>query len=239
MNVLELTLHRQAKLGELPDVCEDVFAQVHAVENDVETLSVAVSDGATMTSFARVWAELLTTTFVSNRIDDSTFGFWIPILRKAWFTRLPPDLPWHSEEKVAQGAGATLLGLRVVRDTSGTAWVAIAVGDTCLLRYDGNRIVESFPIAGSADFDNAPPLISSADHAVIPTPTRTTGMLARHDVLLVATDALAKYLIERNGELDPLELLREEGRDGRFDDLRASGAMKNDDIAFAMVRIAP
>lgn len=232
-------MHRQSKLGELPDICEDVLAQAHAVENDVETLSVAVSDGATMTSFARTWAELLTTSFVFSKIDDSTFGRIIPILRKAWFTQLPPDLPWHSEEKVAQGAGATLLGLRVVSDAAGTAWVAIAIGDTCLLRYDGSQVIESFPISECADFDNVPLLISSAEHAEIPAPARATGMLAQHDVLLIATDALAKYLLERNGKLDPLELVREEGRNERFDDLRASGAMKNDDIAFAMIRFAP
>jgi hypothetical protein len=237
--ILELTMHRQSKLGEEQDLCEDVYAHDHTIENEVETLSVALSDGATMTSFARTWAELITSFFVSGKLESTTFGLMIPILRTIWLTRLPADLPWHSEEKVAQGAGATLLGLRVSRDGLGTAWVATAIGDTCLLRYDGTRVVESFPITDSSGFDNAPSLISSAGHAVIPVPAQTTGTLAEHEVLLIATDALAKYLLEHDSELDPLDLVRDEGRSERFDDLRASGAMKNDDIAFALVRLAP
>jgi hypothetical protein len=237
---LETSIHRQPKLGETAETCEDVFALQRRVLDDAESVRIALSDGATMTSFARTWAQILTGWFTQRRFhDEASFRIALRIMRRYWSTKLPADLPWHSEEKVAQGAGATLLGVDVVSNGDGVHWKALAVGDTCLLSYAGTHIEHSFPLATSEEFDYTPGLISSALDAEIPVPAFATGELAQDGVLVLATDALAKFLIERDGQIDPLELAQPDGRDGRFDQLRTDGSMKNDDIALAVVRLGP
>jgi Protein phosphatase 2C len=239
---LGVITHRRAKLGENANVCEDVITVQRRVEDDSEFVRIGVSDGATMTSFARSWAELLTHWFANRMFsstafhDQAAFARALRLVRIMWSLRVPKDLPWHSQVKVAEGAGATLLGVEIGYRGSRLTWEALAVGDTCLLQYDGARIAQSFPLSTSDAFANMPDLISSAPDSAIPVPTVTCGTLSEDGVLVVATDALAKYLIEHDGEIDPLELAADAGCGERLDALRMAGTMKNDDVALALVR---
>ncbi|HEX3464831.1 MAG TPA: protein phosphatase 2C domain-containing protein [Candidatus Elarobacter sp.] len=242
---LGVITHRRAKLGENASVCEDVINVQRRVEEDGESVRVGVSDGATMTSFARSWAELLTHWFANRMFsstafhDQAAFARALRLVRILWSLRVPKNLPWHSEVKVAEGAGATLLGVEIAYRGSSLTWEALAVGDTCLLQYDGARITRSFPVTTSDGFANTPDLISSAADSAIPVPTVMRGTLGEDGVLVVATDALAKYLIEHDGEIDPLELVADARCDERLDALRMAGTMKNDDVALALIRPEP
>ncbi len=241
---LTVITHRRAKLGENADVCEDVINVQRRVQQDCEFLRVGVSDGATMTSFARSWAELLTHWFANQMLtpntfhDQAAFARSLRLVRMVWSLRIPKDLPWHSQEKVAQGAGATLLGVEIGANGCGVTWEALAVGDTCLLQYDGARIAQSFPLTTSEAFANIPDLVSSAADSAIPVPNLTRGTLRGDDLLVLATDALAKYLLEHDGEIDPFQLADERCGE-HLDALRVTGTMKNDDVALAVIKAEP
>lgn len=241
---IAIATYRTAKLGESAEACEDVIGQQRRSENGNDYVRVALSDGATMSSFARRWAELLTHFFVHRHLsspafyEEAAFARALRIMRQAWRARLPSDLPWHSEVKVAEGAAATLLGVEVVVNGEGARWNALAVGDTCLLQYDGKRIMHAFPIAKSEEFAYTPELLLSAPETRIPVPLFAAGSLSDGDVLVLATDALAKYLLEHDGEVDPAELAGGDRCAERLDALRADGTMKNDDIAIALLRSA-
>jgi hypothetical protein len=171
--------------------------------------------------------------------DQAAFASSLRLVRILWSLRIPKDLPWHSQVKVAQGAGATLLGVEIGSNGYGVTWEALAVGDTCLLQYDGARIAQSFPLTTSEAFANIPDLISSAADSAIPVPTLTRGTLSEDGVLVLATDALAKYLLEHDGEIDPFRLAADERCGEHLDALRMTGTMKNDDIALTLIKAEP
>ncbi len=83
---------------------------------------LAIADGATESSFARVWAQALTAGFVAQ--PDATFPLhtenpeqcrariqeWTQPLQQEWHSRIPWNtLPWFAEDKARAGAFATLL----------------------------------------------------------------------------------------------------------------------------------
>src|SRR5262245_37115816 len=95
----------------------------------------AIADGASESSFAGLWAQLLSEGFVNRTQGFRTNGSWLATLRERWSAAVDPlELPWYAEQKREQGAFATFLGL-VIRSGRGGGrgwWRAVAVGDGCL-----------------------------------------------------------------------------------------------------------
>ena len=90
---------------------------------------LAIADGATESSFARVWAQALTAGFVAQ--PDAIFPLhterpehcrariqeWTQPLQREWHSRIPwTTLPWFAEDKARAGAFATLLTFQMQRD---------------------------------------------------------------------------------------------------------------------------
>jgi hypothetical protein len=106
---------------------EDAFA--------ITQSSVAIADGATESSFARVWAEALVEGFTNEHaveaeleptLEDSGGRWWttrdlreyVAPLQRAWKAKVPWDrLAWFAEDKARSGAFATLLVFQFLRDS--------------------------------------------------------------------------------------------------------------------------
>ncbi|MDO8971463.1 MAG: hypothetical protein Q7U74_12290, partial [Saprospiraceae bacterium] len=146
--------------GNSPEENEDAFSP--EIQQQVFTmqaqLTCAVADGATQTSFSRAWARLLVQkaasmvpTYDLTELLSAAQADW-----KGMVSRI--NLPWHAEEKVRQGAFATLLWLGILDlqvpgyvstspflpsnrlGRSGGSWKAVAVGDTCLFQFRKNEL---------------------------------------------------------------------------------------------------
>src|SRR3954468_13385292 len=72
-------------------------------------------------------------------------------------------LPWYAEEKARAGAFAALVGLELSRQGNEDCgqWSALACGDSCFFQLRSEAVIESFPIARSDEFSNAPLLLGS------------------------------------------------------------------------------
>src|SRR5437763_7927962 len=71
----------------------------------------AVADGASETSFAGRWAQLLTEGFLTAARPPA-LSEWVGESRRCWSSEIMGlELPWYAEMKRDQGAFATLLGL--------------------------------------------------------------------------------------------------------------------------------
>lgn len=188
------------KLGSSAGEYEDAWA-CHAEPSGPRQLSrCALADGASESSFARLWANILVRAFARGEWDAEPGGQrGLDALRGRWrriVSRRP--LPWHAAEKVGQGAYATFLGLELEALRGPAArWRAVALGDSCLFQLRSGEVVRAFPFASRAALPLRPRALCSrpGDTGALPL---AWGEARAGDVFLLMTDALAHWSL---GEL--------------------------------------
>src|SRR5262249_53926449 len=113
------------KRGNTHEEYEDAFWPPEPLDIDSRLLRFAVADGATETSFARSWAQILTRAYCRDQLSEKKIRKHLPQLEQQWHSSIgKASLPWYAEEKLSHGAFATLLGLTVFDGT----WQASAIG---------------------------------------------------------------------------------------------------------------
>lgn len=220
------------KSGHSSHEYEDAFAvsgldTVHAPA-DARTFRAAVADGATEAAFSRSWANRLTAAFVQSGDVESS----MPALRQSFRSRSQRRLPWYLEAKLEEGAHAAMLGLEIQAHGTVRTWKAAAVGDCCLFHVPSTGRPFSWPLDATDTFTHTPDLISSAAADPLPSFLEASGTWHPGDAFILATDALAAWLISTG----PAALLTAENR---FDELvleaRADGLMRDDDVTAVIV----
>lgn len=202
-----------------------------------EVIRVAVSDGATESSWSGPWAQLLVDSFVAGELpteDGDQFVKAIPGLAERWKKQtegLIDSANARAVRKRDQGAWATFLGIEV--RPSSRSWRAIAVGDSCLLRdaEEEKPKVLSWPIEKASDFDTTPPLVSTLEGST-PQPKFLEGKLGDSTHLWAATDAISKFLLQWPSILVGHERFSEVA-DGMYEmllPLQGGGVLKMDDL---------
>ena len=231
------------KSGNSAEEYEDAWA--HRRAGVPSGVRVAVADGATESSFAKLWAVLLAESFVRSELAGAEFFERLEPARRLWRRRLAGrPLPWFATEKAAQGAFAAFLGVQI--DAHQNRWTALAVGDCCLMQVDnvgkGMRVVKAFPLQKSSQFTMSPYLIGSRSNGELKDERIqiTKGSLRDGDMLLLATDALAAWLLKQHEGGRPLWhwIYRKLGTPESFAAMVAYGrknGLRNDD--FTLVRI--
>jgi len=219
------------KAGHAYDECED------SIDGDPETGRFAIADGASESYAAGEWARRLVTGFVSEGATDN----WLTDSRNAWQEETGGGaLSWYAEDKLAHGAHATFLGLSIRLAGESVEWEAIAVGDSCLFVISQDNPPVAFPVTQSSGFTSAPALVTSRGAG--PGWKVERGTLRPSDILLLATDALAQYLLASSEEGDfagPTLLgLEEEDDFALWVALaRDQGKLRNDDMALGVVEV--
>jgi hypothetical protein len=229
------------KRGNTSEEYEDAFWPLEPVNLDSERFRFAIADGATESSFAGSWARLLVRAYCRDQLSEKKIRKQLPRLQKEWYSAIGSvSLPWYAEEKLTQGAFATMLGLTLCdgRSSSELAWDSTAIGDSCLFQVRGGEIITSFPIERSDQFNNHPMLMSSNSsnwNGELSHVAHARGAWEPTDVFYLMTDAIAGWFLKsvENGER-PSTLLDQFHADGEFeqwiDSLRESGSMRNDDV---------
>ncbi|MGW6522591.1 hypothetical protein [Streptomyces sp. NPDC054962] len=168
-------------------------------------------------------------------------------------------LKWYEEAKLASGAFATLLAVRleyghsqpVYEGKEDGSWHAAALGDSCIFQIRGNEIISLFPVESSADFGNTPSLLgSNANRELVCRRTAfLDGSFKHGDEFFLMTDSIAAWFLstvekthpsELKGILDQLRgFSRTENRsafESWLSSLIASGTLRNDDVTFMHIR---
>ena len=217
------------------------YEDAYAVEPGA--LRFAVADGASETSFARQWAELLVDRFVQEPPTPEALREWMAPMQAEWAgANKPKATAWYAEEKARDGAFSSLLGVALENGR----WRALAVGDSCLVVVRSGKVLRAFPLAHAADFNNRPLLLSSvakANQNVWDTVRVEEGELVAKDHLLLMTDALAQwFLAESEMGRRPWAALARAATPEAFgslvDYLRSGGALRNDDVTLVRVEVA-
>src|SRR5882672_891146 len=96
------------KSGHAEHEYEDAFAVESAA------LRFAVADGASETSYAKQWAELLVARFVNEPPTAPELREWVAPMQAAWVGEHQGKAQaWYAEEKAREGAFSSLLGVAV------------------------------------------------------------------------------------------------------------------------------
>lgn len=231
---------------------EDAWDRYPKIQDAGAFLRLAVADGATASSFAREWAELLARAFVHRRfvtagglrraVTDAA-PFW-------WRMVLARPLPWYAEEKARRGAFTSLVGLHLTGDsrTDGSTtegeWQALASGDACLFHVRADSLLAAFPLQHPEQFTDTPALLSSHlarnSQAKILT---LSGRWQAGDSFILATDALAAWFLADAGRGGrPWQSLSALGDQRMFrawlDEMRATGRVRNDDATCIIVQLS-
>ena len=216
---------------------EDEYEDALAVQNE-RTLPfyTAVADGATETAFARAWARRLTEGFIADRPGDAAaLADQLPRWQADWAADVQArsaSLPWYAAAKAEEGAFAALLGLVLHPDAS---WHALAIGDACLFHLRGGTLVgRPWPVETADAFGHHPTLASSLPGS-LPAAQTLGGTWQRGDAFLMATDALAAWLMQ-NGPAAALGFTS-----GTFSETvrqaRTAREMRNDDVTLVALEI--
>ena len=235
------------KEAETPDDRQDAYCW-----ND-ENGCYAVADGATRSFFPKEWATLLVEHFCENTDLSSVktdWKDWISPIQQKWYEQI--------EEKVSErnlfyltnsfnsqeSAVSTFIGIEFNKDNG--EWEAMIVGDSCLFHESGSRF-KSYLIENSAAFTNHPEVFASFAKDDYSEPTFIHGSTNPGDTFILATDALAKWILEHeetgklDAALDRLKAIRMDEEFYQFvHEARHNEAIRlvNDDVTLMLISVA-
>ena len=248
-----------SKKGEESDDCQDSIHPFQAAADDTENCIFAVSDGTTTSFFSRVWARTLTRHFAEN--PDQPFSNWETWLRDAqekwqagvkeraeasdasFFTRNG----FHAHKPAAATLAALALG---EASENGRSWRALVLGDSCIFFLRENGQPRVLNLETSAEFSSVVKTVESwwkdDSHRPILIESLPTGVespIAEHDTVLIASDALSKWMLLRHErDLPVWGSVLALNDDSEFVDLvakarvEAEDPLENDDVALAVLR---
>lgn len=245
------------KDGNREDENEDAVSPqlANGIRINGDRFSCAMSDGATASSFSKLWAALLVNEASLSHDMQKDFFLTINNARMRWKTQLDGNqLTWPAMIKVRQGAFATLLWFHIWHQngfpfqqtlSNARGWTAHAVGDTCLFQVNKGRFIGSYPLTKADQFNNTPDLISTnaAYQRITPGKGNFSGEWQKGDHFLISSDALAQWIvrkIETNTMTWPMvsenltSLVRYQTW---IRSLRRQGQIKNDDTSLISISV--
>ncbi|MER8032065.1 hypothetical protein ABTZ78_24235 [Streptomyces bauhiniae] len=265
---LYVTRFMVPKAGITRDECEDALCVLPDEPYDtlVEgAFTAAVCDGATESLLSGEWARMLASQAARSAArPDGLFASsarfeafaadvverWAGWLKEYTDRRSNRGQPlqWYEEAKLSVGAHATLLTAAFTPDPDMAQWwwKAAALGDSCLFHIRDGCLLTSHPVATADEFGNRPELFGSnnRDTGLLADRTRLlNGTCVSGDILLLATDALAAWLLTQPQPGKAVDVLTEHARnpgqgesfEAWVQDQRNRGALRNDDVALVHI----
>jgi hypothetical protein len=239
----------------LPKDADETAQYQDAFALDAEAGRAAIADGVSSAIFSGPWARLLALATIADPPpleDTAAFQAWIAEKRIAWANGIDAGkLTWYQRPKMADGAMTTLLWLElqpIETNDEGQATRyelhTFAIGDSCLFHVREGQLLYWFPLESSADFGLNPAVVGSidrqADH-LLEFKTRSNECMPG-DLLILATDAVALWAVERQESGEPVdwsrywELSDDDWRDEIFA-TRDAKQMRFDDSTLVLLRV--
>ncbi len=234
------------KEAESLDDCQDAWDL-----ND-EKGRYTIADGATRSFFPKEWATLLVEHFCESAelsFTEMNWRDWIGPIRQKWYEQVEKRVKERNlfyltnSFNAQESAVSTFIGIEFNKDNG--AWEAMIVGDSCLFHKSDSGF-ESYLIENSADFTNRPEAFASFEKDNHSEPTFILGKAKPGDTFILATDALAKWILEHKevGELDAaLDTLKAVESDEHFHqfvhEARHNEAIRlvNDDVTLMLISV--
>ena len=226
--------------------CQDRFSV------NLDTKSVAVSDGMGSTWQQKIWANVLVKAFTDS--ND-----WTPDSKESiteqcalWRNKVEEfivklkeqneslNVIYRNERNLAEGrsAGATFVGVRLKDDV----WKGVVLGDSCLITWDGGN-AEFYTSQKVEEFDSYPDYFDSnaiKEGKGIPLPIEVHA--DANKTLLMVSDPLSDFLLEKNKSgkikeyiIELIDISRHEDFESLVLQWREEG-MHNDDTTAVIIK---
>lgn len=244
---LQVRSFQMSKLGNKSADCEDSFSA------DPSAQRFAMADGASSSLFSDIWARSLTQTAIEAGGDigedsaEEKISEIMLLARNKWYSSIPWDsLPWFLKNKAVSGSYSTLLITEFHRLASSYGFTTLAVGDTCIFKVSHGEPKFSFPLSEPREFNNSPKLVWSGKgnplpekiRLSLPKHVRTQGIVSPGEKIVLATDAIAKWMLEFQGFDRIISAIGEHDVMKRFVSSEINNKrMRNDDITVAVIQI--
>ena len=239
----EIHVIHSPKLGCSEQEYEDAFyIPFEKMPANIDYCKIAIADGATESSFAKEWAEILTEGFSEHSFSKDDIHTTLTELRRIWKTKINENgLPWYAQEKLQSGAFAAFLGLEI--DFIKKKWQSLAVGDCCIFLVRDEELLISSPIEKYEDFGNNPYAISS-------NPTQNIDIekhfiseecdFKQGDMLILASDAIAAWVLKSITEGERvwetiIDRFENEDFEVWLNEQRTNKQIKNDDTTLILI----
>ena len=234
------------KKAESLDDCQDASA---VNEN---TARYAIADGATRSFFPKWWAELLVRHFCETEtlsLDKANWAEWLHPIQHKWYQKVSERVKSRNLFYLTNSfnandpATSTFIGLEF--DKLKAEWQAMIIGDSCLFHYTDTEL-KSYLIDNSEFFTNRPEALASFADKNHYTPEFISGDVKPGDTFILATDALAKWILEHkeSGRLDQalaqLNAIKTEDAFSTFvDEARKAEDIRlvNDDVTLMLISV--
>ena len=173
----------------------------------------------------------------------AAFGDWLTIVQKEWNQRAvvaeastaDSIFSIYDDDRGDEGRFGTFLGFEI-GDLDGDRrsgwWRALSIGDTVLFHVRGAKLVGQDPTLRADEFGQGPSLVHSSSEwlrsdcsAIV---LEHGGPLLDGDVVLVATDAIAAWMLRRRESGAPVWDLASGLDDARFAELVARSGQRGD-----------
>jgi hypothetical protein len=168
----------------------------------------AVADGATHAYAAGRWVRQLVDSFMAADAADGPAGpdldpdsmrRWIDALQQEWQREAANVASPFEQAKIRKGSLATFVGGQILgHGPSGAAWHAVALGDVVLFHVRAGRLIAKLPDLRAADIDTTPDGISTLPGMLDQMCGQLkfgSGRLEPGDLIFIATDTLAKWML--------------------------------------------
>ncbi len=246
MSRIQVLGFRMSKLGNRPKDCEDFYSW------DLSRMKFAIADGASSSIFSDIWARSLTQAAMDENISldgspESLLSNIMKAARTKWYGGIQwTALPWFLRNKSVSGSHSTLLLMQTWPLASSYRYSAVAVGDTCMFVLKDQKVEDSFPLKNYTEFGTTPSLIWSGKGSPIPENVRMalpkyssrSGTIDRGSTVILATDAVSKWILEHGTQQEILETM---GNDHAMKALISreinAKRMRNDDTAIIVINI--
>ena len=198
---------RASKEAESIDGCQDAYC-INTKAN-----RYAIADGATRSFYPAEWARLIVEHFCNNPSGlnkslflNSNWEEWLMPIQQEWYADIAKEVEksekYYVKNRFAkkEAAGSTFVGMEFnyVAENKQLHWQAMIVGDSCLFHVTKDTF-ESFLLTKSEEFTNFPECFASFSKDNHFTPKFISGEAKNGDVFLLATDALANWILRQKG----------------------------------------
>lgn len=238
------------KIGEEPKNNQDRF------ETSSDGRLAALADGAGSSLYPSKWAEILVQFFcqdLNNPIASirRSHQEWLKPAQEQWrqyyLAKLtnPNRKWWEVGSQIKDRGSATFIGLSLPTDADLEAqtWQAVAIGDSCLFKLEKNsENLFAFPLNNSGDFKTTTRCFESLPEYSSFSPQFIEGSCNCGDTFLLASDALARWLLtdyeNQSQEWQKIfELEKIEDFQQTIEQLRQKNLIKNDDTTAVLIKV--
>jgi hypothetical protein len=206
-----------------------------------------LSDGASESFDAKLWAKLLVKYFIDNQCVNTA---WFNSIKQSYRRKFDfNNLSWAKQAAYVRGSFASLLS--VIEDPKGETVKVLAIGDSIAFLIKDNCLVDSFPYSMSSEFNQHPLLIST--NFIDQNFLESTDSLLRYQhtwliekyvpcYILLMTDALAAWSLKKaedgNPQWSTLTNIRKLAELRKLvKSERRSGAMRVDDSSLIVLSL--